>query len=152
MQAADNLKKPVRLGALSVAKVIAALMKGPCSVPDLMALSGLSSNTVHEYMRALRKEGVVHIGAWERDATGRESLRVYKFGAGKDVVRAKKTKAQIARECRQRKAVLKRMEKSAQQRESGAGFFWPVETLEQVSAKAQPQAGDESRWMSHRLR
>lgn len=152
MQATDNLKKPVRLGALSMAKVVAALMRGPCSVPDLMALSGLSCNTVHEYMRALRKESVVHIGAWARDATGRESLRVYQWGAGKDAVRAKKTKAQIARECRQRKANLRRMEKSAQDRESGASFFWPLETLEPMDAKMQSPTGEQSRWISHRLR
>jgi hypothetical protein len=103
MQATDNLKKPVRLGALSMAKVTRALLEGPCSVPELQVVSGLSTNTLHEYMRALRKEQVVHICAWEKDATGRESVRVFKLGAGKDRPRGKKSKAQIAKECRQRK-------------------------------------------------
>jgi hypothetical protein len=103
MQATDNLKKPVRLGALSMAKVTRALLDGPCSVPELKVISGLSINTLHEYMRALRKENVVHICAWEKDATGRDSLRVFKLGAGKDRPRGKKSKAQISKECRQRK-------------------------------------------------
>ena len=103
MQSTDDLSKPVRLGALSMAKITRALLDGPCSISELQYVSGLSTSTLHEYMRALRKEGVVHIGAWERDATGRESLRVFKLGNGQDAPRAKKSKAQIARECRKRK-------------------------------------------------
>ena len=103
MQATDDLRKPVRLGALSMAKVTRALLDGPCSVGELKIASGLSTNTLHEYMRALRKESVVHICAWEKDATGRESLRVFKLGAGKDKPRGKKSKAEIARDCRKRK-------------------------------------------------
>lgn len=103
----DDLKKPVRLGAMSMAKITRALLDGPCSIGELRLASGLSTNTLHEYMRALRKEGVVHISGWERDAMGRESLRVYSLGFGKDVGRQKKSKAQIARECRARKQQAK---------------------------------------------
>lgn len=103
MQAADDLSRAVRLGPLSVAKVMRALMDGPCSLPELQHSSGLSTNTLYEYLRALRKEGVVHISAWEKDSTGRESLRVFKLGPGRDAPRRRKSKAQIARECRKRK-------------------------------------------------
>jgi len=103
MSPTDDLKKPVRLGAMSMAKITRALLDGPCSISELRLASGLSTNTLHEYMRALRKEGVVHISGWERDGMGRESLRVYKLGYGKDVARKKKSKAQIAKECRARK-------------------------------------------------
>lgn len=103
MQATDDLRKPVRLGALSMAKLTRALLEGPCSIQELQSVSGLSVNTIHSYMRALRKEKVVHISAWEKDATGRDSFRVYKLGLGKDVPRSRKSKAQIARECRKRK-------------------------------------------------
>ena len=54
-------------------------------------------------MLALRKESLVHISDWETDATGRESLRVYKLGPGKDKARRKKSKAQITRDWRMRK-------------------------------------------------
>jgi hypothetical protein len=103
MQPTDNLSKPVRLGALSMAKITRALLDGPCSILELKLVSGLSINTLHEYMRALRKESVVHICGWEKDITGRDSLRIFKLGNGKDAPRTKKSKAQIARECRQRK-------------------------------------------------
>jgi predicted ArsR family transcriptional regulator len=103
MQATDDLRKPVRLGALSMAKLTRALLDGPCSIQELQAVSGLSVNTIHSYMRALRKEKVVHISAWEKDATGRDSFRVYKLGRGKDVPRSRKSKALIAKECRKRK-------------------------------------------------
>jgi hypothetical protein len=103
MHPTDDLSRPVRLGALSMAKVMRALMDGPCSIQELKVISGLSINTLHEYMRALRKEGVAHIGAWEKDATGRDSLRVYKLGSEKDAPRSKKSKAEVARDCRKRK-------------------------------------------------
>ena len=103
MQPTDDLSKPVRLGALSMAKITRALLDGPCSVHELQAVSGLNISTLHEYMRALRKEGVVHICGWEKDATGRDSLRIFKLGDDKDAPRAKKSKAQIAKECRKRK-------------------------------------------------
>lgn len=103
MQATDDLSKPVRLGALSMAKITRALLDGPCSINELKLVSGLNISTLHEYMRALRKEGVVHICGWEKDTTGRESLRVFKLGSDQDAPRAKKSKAQIARECRKRK-------------------------------------------------
>ncbi len=103
MHPTDDLTRPVRLGALSMAKVMRALMDGPCSIQELKIISGLSINTLHEYMRALRKEGVAHIGAWEKDATGRDSLRVYKLGNGKDAPRTRKSKAEVARDCRKRK-------------------------------------------------
>ena len=103
MQATDDLRKPTKPGALSLAKVVRALLDGPCSVPELKIASGLSTGTLHAYMRALRKEHAVHICAWEKDSTGRESLRVFKLGPGTDVLRSKKSKAQIARECRKRK-------------------------------------------------
>jgi hypothetical protein len=86
-----------------MAKITRALLDGPCSIRELQVVSGLSINTLHEYMRALRKEQVVHICAWEKDATGRDSLRVFKLGPGKDAPRTRKSKAQIARECRKRK-------------------------------------------------
>ena len=105
MQATDDLSRPVRLGPLSVAKIMRALLDGPSTVPELQETSGLSVSTLYEYLRALRKEGVVHVSGWEKDATGRESLRVFKLGPGKDAPRQRKSKAQIARECRQRKSV-----------------------------------------------
>ena len=152
MQATDNLKKPVRLGALSMAKVISALLEGPCSVPELVGLSGLSANTVHEYMRALRKEGVVHIGAWEKDATGRESLRIFKFGPGKDVPRGKKTKAQIAKECRQRKKAAQRVDQSAVCDGQDASFFWPTGAEAPPILKTKTPAGGNVHWSENRLR
>ncbi len=152
MQAADNLKKPVRLGALSMAKVISALLEGPCSVPELMGLSGLSANTVHEYMRALRKEGVVHIGAWEKDATGRESLRIFKFGPGKDVARRKKSKALIAKECRQRKKAAQRVDPSTVCDGQDVSFFWPTGAEATPILKTRAPLGANVHWSGHRLR
>ena len=88
---------------MSFAKVMRALTDGPSSAQEMQEATGLSLETLHNLMRALRKEKLVHIGSWEKDALGRDTIRVYRLGSGQDAPRRKKTKAQIARECRQRK-------------------------------------------------
>ncbi len=103
MQPTDDLKRQVKLGAMSFAKVLRALTDGPSSAQELQDATGLSLETLHNLMRALRKEKLAHIGSWEKDALGRDTIRIYRLGAGQDAPRRKKTKAQIARECRQRK-------------------------------------------------
>lgn len=103
MQPTDDLKRQVKLGAMSFAKVLRALTDGPSSAQEMQEATGLSLETLHNLMRALRKEKLAHIGSWEKDALGRDTIRIYRLGAGQDAPRRKKTKAQIARECRQRK-------------------------------------------------
>lgn len=103
MQPTDDLKRQVKLGAMSFAKVLRALTDGPSSAQELQEATGLSLETLHNLMRALRKEKLAHIGSWEKDALGRDTIRIYRLGPGQDAPRRKKTKAQIARECRQRK-------------------------------------------------
>jgi hypothetical protein len=103
MQPTDDLKKATRLGSLSVAKVMRALLEGPCTAQELHEVSGLHIHTIHEYMRAMRKEKILHICAWEEETAGRESFRVYKLGGGVDVPRRKKSKNQVMQELRARK-------------------------------------------------
>jgi hypothetical protein len=105
VQKTDDLTRQVKLGALSFSKVLRALTDGPCTAHELREASGLSVPSLHGLMLALRKESLVHISDWETDATGRESLRVYKLGPGKDKARRKKSKAQITRDWRMRKTV-----------------------------------------------
>jgi DNA-binding transcriptional ArsR family regulator len=80
-----------------------ALLEAPRTMPELTCVSGLAPSTITDYLRALRKLGILHVSGWDTDGLGRESLRVYSLGPGLDKPRSKKSKAQVARECRQRK-------------------------------------------------
>ena len=97
------MKKPVKINALSVAKMMSALIKGPCSVSDLIEVSGLSLNTVRGYVRALRSEKLIYVSAGKKCSLGRDIIRVWSLGNKPDAKRTRKTKAQVARECRMRK-------------------------------------------------
>jgi hypothetical protein len=74
-----------RPGHIAVAKMIAALVDAPQTSYDLIEASGLCHTTIRGYVRMLRKEGVLHVAAWEPDASGRMSLRAYMLGKGRDV-------------------------------------------------------------------
>lgn len=108
-----KLGQPVRLGPLSVAKVMKALSAGPCSIDDLQSVSGLSRATLNEYTRALRKEHILYVSDWGLDKRGCKNVKIFTFGFGTDVPKVKKSKAQIARECRQRKREQKFLIQSA---------------------------------------
>ena len=60
-------------------------------------------NTVRGYVAALRTEKLIYICAWEKCCLGRDIIRVWSLGNKPDAKRTRKTKAQIARECRMRK-------------------------------------------------
>jgi transcription initiation factor IIE alpha subunit len=95
--------KPVKINAISIAKLMSALISGPCTDNELLEVSGLRFNTVNGYLRALRAEEVIYISGWEKDACNRDSIRVYAMGNRRDAKRSKKSKALIAREVRERR-------------------------------------------------
>lgn len=87
---ASEVVRGLRIGAISAAKVLANLYAGPATARELMEVSGLSKNTVMEYLRHFKTEGVIHICAWERDSLGRWSIPVFQLGYGKDRTRPQK--------------------------------------------------------------
>jgi len=97
------MRKPVKINSLSVAKIMGALFKGPCTVTDLLAVSGLSLNTIRGYVQAMRSEKLIYVASWKKCSMGRDIIRVWAFGNKPDAPRSTKTKAQVARECRMRK-------------------------------------------------
>jgi predicted ArsR family transcriptional regulator len=61
---------------------------------ELAEATGLHCVTVQQYMRELRRADAAHISAWEKDSRGRDVIKVYKLGAGKDAKREKLTGAE----------------------------------------------------------
>jgi hypothetical protein len=59
--------------------------------------------TVLHYCRELHKAGAAHIHMWEKDSRGRDLLKVYKLGEGKDAKRRKMSSAERQQKYRDKK-------------------------------------------------
>jgi DNA-directed RNA polymerase specialized sigma subunit len=77
-----------RIGHLTLAKTMKLLLDGPATAHEVAEVTGIHLRTAQEWMRALKTEGVTHISAWHPDSLGRDSIPVYKIGAGKDKPRS----------------------------------------------------------------
>lgn len=94
----------VKMSAVLQAKLLAMLVDAPHTVHELAAETGLHIITVSCYVRALRRERLVHIGAWEKDSMGRDCTAVWAWGRGRDKPRGKMTNAERRAAYRQRQA------------------------------------------------
>lgn len=96
--------RPARPAHIAVAVMVARLVDGPSTARDLAEESGLSEQSVRDYLRAMRKRRAVHVAAWEHDAAGRQTLAAYRLGRKPDAVRVPpRSRAEIARHYRARK-------------------------------------------------
>ena len=83
-----------KMQAKAQARLIKLLLDGVHSAEELAQASGLHYVTVLQYTRELHIVGAAHIVAWRKDQLGRDCVKIYKLGVGKDVQRAKLTAAQ----------------------------------------------------------
>lgn len=93
-------RKQIKVGALTYAQLVLHMLEGVHNCQELADLTGLHYVTVLQYARELHAAGAAHICAWEKDGRGRDSIKVYKIGAGKDKKRERMTLAE--RQARQR--------------------------------------------------
>lgn len=72
--------------SMHVAKMLRALMIG-ASAKDIRIATGLSKNTITNYVRALRNEGVIYRIGFGKDSRGttRRHMHIWKLGEGVDV-------------------------------------------------------------------
>lgn len=96
--------KCIKLNAILTARLVKMLWDGPCTLADLCEETGLHYVTVREYCSELHRAGVAHIPAWEKDSRGRDLIKVYKLGPGKDAKRAKMTRPEISARYRAKRA------------------------------------------------
>ena len=90
--------------------MIKMLMDG-CTCYTIRDETGLHIVTVQSYLRAMHKEGVVHIMGWVKNSRGVDSTHIYKLGIGQDKPRSKMTRADIAKRYRFKKRLRVRMQK-----------------------------------------
>lgn len=69
------------------AKLIKHLQEGEYTCRELAELTDLHYVTVLEYTKALKDQGLIHIAKWDRDALGRDAIKVYVWGGGADAPR-----------------------------------------------------------------
>ena len=99
---AAPLTKQMKVGHMTLAKTLALLMVGPTTTHEISEHIGIHLVTAQEWMRALRKEGTVHIVGWLPDRLDRDCTPVYALGAGKDKPRRKLSGAARAARYRER--------------------------------------------------
>lgn len=101
------LKKFRKVNQLVMAQTIKLLMESPHTAHEIAEHTGIHIVTAQEWMRSLRKEGVVHIDGWIPDGLGRDTTAVYKLGKGRDKPRHKFTAAERQARYRARKKQAK---------------------------------------------
>lgn len=96
--------RPARPAHLAVALMMGRLLDGPATVQDIAQETGLTEQSVRDYMRAMRKRRAVHVAGWEHDTAGRQTLAAYQLGRKPDAVRVPpRTNAERMRHYRARK-------------------------------------------------
>jgi hypothetical protein len=99
-------RKMVKVGALSYAQLVLHMLEGNHNCQELAEATGLHYVTVLQYTRELHAAGAAHISSWDKDTLGRDLIKVYKIGPGRDAKRAKLTPAQRTQRHRSKLANL----------------------------------------------
>ena len=99
-------RRIVKINRLTQAKLIEAMLDGVHTCAELADITGLHYVTVLDYTRELHRAGAAHICGWEKDVRGRDMIKIYRIGRGKDAKREKLSSAERqARVRAKRKAV-----------------------------------------------
>jgi hypothetical protein len=93
----------MKINAFSQAQLIKLLLDGSYSCAELAEETGLHYVTILEYTRELHRAKAAHICMWEKDNRGRDMIKIYKLGEGKDAKRLKLTAAQRQQRVRDKK-------------------------------------------------
>jgi hypothetical protein len=84
---------------------IAHLIDFPSTAHELADLTALNLVTVQDLLNRFKEHKIAHIVGWEADRFDRDCTPIYKFGKGPNKPRRSKTRAQIAKNYRERKRI-----------------------------------------------
>lgn len=87
-------RRIIKINAITQAHLIKLLLEGTYTCTELAEMTGLHYVTVLHYTRELHRAGAAHIASWDKDLRGRDLVKIYKLGVGKDAKRQKKTSAE----------------------------------------------------------
>ena len=101
-QSAKPKRKQVKIGALTYARLIKAMIPGDLTCQELADETGLHLLTVYQYTRELHAAGAAHIARYDTDCRGRSIIKVFKLGEGRDAKRQPMSKAERQQRVRDR--------------------------------------------------
>jgi len=107
MKAVPRRKNAVRVNAMAVSQMIAALNVAPTTAAELAEMCGLTIQTVRHYLKALHNAKAVHIADWEEDPHGARSIRAYMIGDKPDVKKPQPIDNKVA--CAKYRAKMKQL-------------------------------------------
>lgn len=96
-------RRIVKINAFTQAKLIEAMLDGVYNCQELAEITGLHYVTVLHYTRELHRAKAAHISGWDKDSRGRDVVKIYRIGRGKDAKREKLTGAQRQARTREKK-------------------------------------------------
>lgn len=98
-------RKIIKVGALTYAQMVKHMLHGDMSCHELAEVTGLHYVTVLHYTRELHAAGAAHICGWLKDSRGRDVIKLYKIGEGKDATRERKPASARSADYRRRKRI-----------------------------------------------
>lgn len=96
----------IKINAVLQAQLIKLMLEGTYSCQELADETGLHYVTVLTYTRELHRAGAAHISMWEKDDRGRDIIKIYKIGVGKDAKRYRSTSAERQRRLREKRKAM----------------------------------------------
>lgn len=100
-----------KVNAMTFSIMCKLLIEGTRTCRELSEDTGLHVLTVYDWTRELHRQGVIHICMWEGE--GRSSVRIFKFGPGKDAPRPIKERSRVHAEYRARKKAAQLLQRMA---------------------------------------
>ena len=99
-------RRIAKINRFTQAKLIEAMLDGVYTCAELAEMTGLHYVTVLDYTRELHRAKAAHICAWEKDSKGRDVIKIYKIGRGKDAKREKLSGAERQARSRAKKKAV----------------------------------------------
>ena len=93
----------VRVNAITQARLIKLLLEGGYTTYELAEETGLHYVSVLRYCRELHRVGAAHISGWDQDSHGRDALKLYKLGPGRDAKRRRVPISEVSARYRRKK-------------------------------------------------
>jgi hypothetical protein len=81
----------IKVNAIAYAHLIKGMLEGVYTCQELAEQTGLHYVTVLQYTKEIHSVGAAHIASWEKDARGRDQIKIYKLGPGKDAKRHRRS-------------------------------------------------------------
>lgn len=91
--------------AIAFAVILRELLDGPCTALELAAETGMRHETVLGWIRAMRRQSVLHVAQWVEDSQGRRGTAAYSLGNKPDAPRRPMQRREIVKRYRQRAPV-----------------------------------------------